>query len=195
MKFFTSLKNLLVYSLVLLVSIGSLLFAPPIAIATPVDFVGVQSIIDTTGLTAQQTDDLILYSYYSVDTKGLTVEQTVEQIDQLIAYYRGEKKQVSESKILTVDTIKEILKDLNAEINNLIAAKKALLGNSYYSVDTKGLTVEQIDQLIAYYRGEKKQVSESKILTVDTIKEILKDLNAEINNLIAAKKALLGTTS
>lgn len=126
MKFFTSLKNLLVYSLVLLVSIGSLLFAPPIAIATPVDFVGVQSIIDTTGLTAQQTDDLILYSYYSVDTKGLTVEQ----IDQLIAYYRGQKKQVSESKILTVDTIKEILKDLNAEINNLIAAKKALLGTT-----------------------------------------------------------------
>ncbi|MCH4903199.1 hypothetical protein GSN00_02065 [Cylindrospermopsis raciborskii CHAB3438] len=118
MKFFTSLKNLLVYSVVLLVSVGSLLFAPSIAIATPVDFVGIQSISDTTGLTAQQIDDLIAYS----DTKGLTVEQ----IDQLIAYYRAEKKEVSKSEILTVDTIKEILKDLNAEINNLVAAKKAL---------------------------------------------------------------------
>jgi len=105
MKFFTSLKNLVVYSLVLLVSVGSLLFTIPTAIAA-VDIANTQNT-----------------QYIASNTTALTVEQ----IDELIAYYREQKQGVSKNEILTNQTIKEILKEINSEINALIKEKKALL--------------------------------------------------------------------
>jgi hypothetical protein len=101
MKIFPSLKKFVVYSLVLLVSVCSLLFTAPTAIAA-VDSANTQYIaFDTTSLTA-------------------------EGIDEIIAYYRAEKQAVSKSEILTTETIKEILKEINSEINALIKQKKAL---------------------------------------------------------------------
>ncbi len=102
MRLITSVKNFFVYSLVLLITVCSLLLTPPNALAASVDFGATQ--------------------YIAFDTTA-----SISQIDELIAYYREQKLWISKNENLSIDARKEILKEINSEINALIKDKKALL--------------------------------------------------------------------
>ncbi|HLO88523.1 MAG TPA: NAD(P)H-quinone oxidoreductase subunit 4 [Nostocaceae cyanobacterium] len=104
MKFFTSVKNLFLYSLALLITISSLWLTPASSFAAPLD------------LGAGQ--------YIAFDTTAQT-----QAIDDSIAIYRSLKGKVSKGETLTTDEIKVILNEINAKINPLVQAKKDLLAD------------------------------------------------------------------
>uniref|UniRef100_UPI0030D91424 NAD(P)H-quinone oxidoreductase subunit 4 n=1 Tax=Nodularia spumigena TaxID=70799 RepID=UPI0030D91424 len=100
MKIFPSLKKFVVYSLVLLVSVCSLLFTAPTAIAA----------VD--GST----------QYIAFDTSTST-----GSIDEAVASYRSLKGKVAKQQSLSIDEIKQALGVINDKINTLVQEKKDLL--------------------------------------------------------------------
>jgi hypothetical protein len=56
-----------------------------------------------------------------------TPTQSVEEIDELIAFYRDQKNGISDNPKLSIEEKKAQLKEINSEINALIQDKKALL--------------------------------------------------------------------
>jgi hypothetical protein len=56
-----------------------------------------------------------------------TPTQSVEEIDELIAFYRDQKNGIAENTKLSIEAKKAQLKEINSEINALIKDKKALL--------------------------------------------------------------------
>jgi hypothetical protein len=56
-----------------------------------------------------------------------TPTQSVEEIDELIAFYRDQKNGIAENTKLSIEEKKAQLKEINSEINALIKDKKALL--------------------------------------------------------------------
>ncbi|KZL48280.1 hypothetical protein [Nodularia spumigena] len=100
MKIFPSLKKFVVYSLVLLVSVCSLLFTAPTAIAA----------VD--GST----------QYIAFDTSTST-----GSIDEAVASYRMLKGKVAKQQSLSLDEIKQALGVINDKINTLVQEKKDLL--------------------------------------------------------------------
>ncbi|WP_445638362.1 Chromosome partition protein Smc [Nostoc sp. DSM 114161] len=161
MKLFTSLKNLVAYSLVLLITVCSLLLAPP-SVAASVDVAATQYLADAT-------------------TQTQTI--TPEIIDDAIADYRSLKGKISKNQDLEIDDIKDILEVINVEINALVQGKKDLL-----AVDSAAPT-QDIDDSIADYRSLKGKISKNQDLEIDEIKGILKLLNTRINGLVELKKA------
>ncbi|MBD2299923.1 NAD(P)H-quinone oxidoreductase subunit 4 [Nostoc sp. FACHB-87] len=102
MKLFTSLKNLVAYSLVLLVTVCGLLLTPPNALAVSVDFGATQYLAFDAGT---QTQD----------------------VDAAIASYRSLKGKVSKNETLTTDEVKGALGVINAKINAAVQEKKDVL--------------------------------------------------------------------
>jgi uncharacterized coiled-coil DUF342 family protein len=160
MNLLTSLKNLVAYSLVLLVTVGSLLLTPPNALAASVGVGATQYL--AFNATSAQTQD----------------------IDSAIAAYRSLKGKVAKGEALTTDEIKETLKTINAPINALVQQKKDLLASE------PSAQTQDIDSAITSYRSLKGKVSKGETLTIDEIKEVLKGINAPINTLVQQKKAL-----
>jgi hypothetical protein len=90
MKIFPSLKKFVVYSLVLLVSVCSLLFTAPTAIAA-----------------------------VDVSTQYIAFDTSTGSIDEAVASYRSLKGKVAKQQSLSIDEIKQALGVINAKINSL----------------------------------------------------------------------------
>lgn len=103
MKLFTTAKRAFLHSIVLLFAFCSLLLNVPTALAASVYTAPVQ------------------YIAYATPT------QSVEEIDELIAFYRDQKNGIAENTKLSIEAKKAQLKEIKSEINALIKDKKALL--------------------------------------------------------------------
>ncbi len=105
MKIITSIKRTLLCSLVLLVASFGLLFTVPNALAASVN------------------PEFTQYLTSDVTAPG---ETDVETIDAAIKYLRSAKLNISKLVDLPIETRKELLTQINGEINELIKQKKAL---------------------------------------------------------------------
>jgi len=105
MKLFAAARRAFLHSIVLLFAFCSLLLNVPTALAASV-------------YTAP-----VLYAAATAPAPT----QTVEDIDELIKFYRDQKNGISDNPKLSIEEKKEQLKNINSEINALIKDKKALL--------------------------------------------------------------------
>ena len=119
MKLFTSAKRIFLHSIALLFTVCSLFLTVPTALAASADAAPVQ--------------------YIAAATTAPAPTQTVEEIDELIAYFREQKyyigQKITNKDEETTETDKKnnakyktILNEINSEINALIKDKKALQG-------------------------------------------------------------------
>jgi predicted transglutaminase-like cysteine proteinase len=106
MKLFTSVKRIFLHSIVLLFAFCSLLLTVPTAFAASTDLG-----------TAQ---------YIAFNATASAPTQTVQDIEELIQYYRDQKLGISKNDKLTIEQKKEQLKNINSEINALIKDREAL---------------------------------------------------------------------
>ena len=106
MKLITSVKNLFLYSLLLLITVCGLWFTPPSALAAPVNLAATQ--------------------YIAFDTATDT-QSEIQSLDELISELRATKVSIGKDESLSIEEKKERLAQVNSYINDLIKDKKALL--------------------------------------------------------------------